>query len=882
MKLRELYLKEAPNRSYKIVRGDTLTKIAKQHGTTIQDIMKLNPSIKDPNKIFADQTIVIPPDPKAAAAAPAQTPGKDAQAAADDFAGGNAQGGEFDTTAKTKSATGSVDPVGTGSVDDPAKTATPKPKPAPKPQAGPNVQQKIDRFNELLNKAQGIQMTSTNFSDIAITEALNAQEMKELQTLYKELQGFVGTDPNLDKSIETALNKYLQVQKQGYLKAPADTTAADNQAKADDAQKAGDASYANDPQATDDTRDGDDLGNAPTAPKVADEKYMQMNDTGRAGLANFNVQKMKAKYPEPYLDIPDKNNPGYVIRAYGPEANLTAFMKQDPRGKNAKLSGSATTTAPVDSTDAELDKSTQTTDKLKSQGSVVGTPSDAEKQKQASDDAADAASDKRQDDFQKDKEAASDKMKGQQSTDIDTTAGADADTGAEKTYDVNGKKMTRNEVSKRINELLRKSKQSVQTAGMNFGSILGKMLSEQLSSAELKELQGLIDAVKGDRYFATLMNSKRIKTALINAGVTGLPDKPAKDPNRGKTNDKTTTTTSSNNKGTTSSDGGTGSSYTVNGKPASREEYEKVFGKDTSGRHNDYQRIRNQIESLGTKARDEKLKWEQAQLSDPDSPYYRGVPADPDDPSYPKELRAIDDKYKKQGQELEQKAKDLASDPDVKKLIDQGGDKFDQELMKSDDAFDRMLDGDDDFDGSFNKMKSKIDKMKNKKSKTSSSSSSSSSVTTTSSSSTTTRTSGGGSTTRFARLMRDTDETKALKAEKKALRKKMRDWGDEWGKQNPEADTFDYTEQPEYKEMEAEYDSYEGMDGKIAKSQEMVHPSGEMDSDGNIKYNTKDGKWDGEQFDPDRKTKKKKKADEAITPASDFDEMMQLAGLTWT
>ena len=72
------------------------------------------------------------------------------------------------------------------------------------------------------------------------------------------------------------------------------------------------------------------------------------------------------------------------------------------------------------------------------------------------------------------------------------------------------------------------------------------------------------------------------------------------------------------------------------------------------------------------------------------------------------------------------------------------------------------------------------------------------------------------------------------------------------------------------------------MDGKIAESKEMVHPSGEMDSDGNIKYNTKDGKWDGEQFDPDRKTKKNKKADEAITPASDFDEMMQLAGLTWT
>ena len=33
---------------------------------------------------------------------------------------------------------------------------------------------------------------------------------------------------------------------------------------------------------------------------------------------------------------------------------------------------------------------------------------------------------------------------------------------------------------------------------------------------------------------------------------------------------------------------------------------------------------------------------------------------------------------------------------------------------------------------------------------------------------------------------------------------------------------------PEYKEIEAELDSYEGMDGKIAKSQVMKHPGGEI------------------------------------------------------
>ncbi len=45
---------------YQIKPGDNLTKISRQFGTTINDIMKLNPQIKDPNLIYAGKTLNIP------------------------------------------------------------------------------------------------------------------------------------------------------------------------------------------------------------------------------------------------------------------------------------------------------------------------------------------------------------------------------------------------------------------------------------------------------------------------------------------------------------------------------------------------------------------------------------------------------------------------------------------------------------------------------------------------------------------------------------------------------------------------------------------------------------------------------------------------------
>ena len=55
-----------------------------------------------------------------------------------------------------------------------------------------------------------------------------------------------------------------------------------------------------------------------------------------ASLANFNVSKMKAKYPKPYVDMPQED--GTVHRGYGPLKNLQDFVKNNPKLK-AKIIG---------------------------------------------------------------------------------------------------------------------------------------------------------------------------------------------------------------------------------------------------------------------------------------------------------------------------------------------------------------------------------------------------------------------------------------------------------------------------------------------------------------------------------------------------------------
>ena len=47
-------------KDYKIKKGDNLTKIAKANGTTVQELLKINPKIKNPNLIYAGETIKVP------------------------------------------------------------------------------------------------------------------------------------------------------------------------------------------------------------------------------------------------------------------------------------------------------------------------------------------------------------------------------------------------------------------------------------------------------------------------------------------------------------------------------------------------------------------------------------------------------------------------------------------------------------------------------------------------------------------------------------------------------------------------------------------------------------------------------------------------------
>ena len=102
------------------------------------------------------------------------------------------------------------------------------------------------------------------------------------------------------------------------------------------------------------------------------------------------------------------------------------------------------------------------------------------------------------------------------------------------------------------------------------------------------------------------MKSKKINAGLIAAGVKNVP---------GASNVPSQS-------GTKGGEENTGSKYTKDGKPLSRDEFEKSFGKDVSGRYNDYERLMNQIKELPRQAEDEKRKWTQAQLDNPDSPYY--------------------------------------------------------------------------------------------------------------------------------------------------------------------------------------------------------------------------------------------------------------------
>ena len=325
----------------------------------------------------------------------------------------------------------------------------------------------------------------------------------------------------------------------------------------------------------------------------------------------------------------------------------------------------------------------------------------------------------------------------------------------------------------------------------------------------------------------------------------------------------TNTATTGDQSPTKAQDGGDASTYTLDGKPVSRAEYEKKFGTDISGRQNDVANLKAKIQGSSRAAEDEKSKWVQAQLDDPNSKYYDGVPDDPDDPSYPAELKAIDDKYAKQNAADQQKIKDLSSDPrvannvksDFDKALDGDDDDDFDKALDGDDDFDKALDGDDDFDKALD---SDDDINTNTStSNTTSNSTSTSSVTRTGGTTKTVSQSGGGSTTRFASKYADNDESNKLRDQAKEIEDtQMRAFADNYKKQNPTAKTFDFTRDPGYKKLKQQA---RDLKKQARAAMTLVHPAGEVDVNGKTTYYgkgaNKDGTWDGTQFQPTKETK---------------------------
>ena len=364
-------------------------------------------------------------------------------------------------------------------------------------------------------------------------------------------------------------------------------------------------------------------------------------------------------------------------------------------------------------------------------------------------------------------------------------------------------------------------------------------------------------------------NTAPTKPDTTTAKPTGDPEPTNTPPAKP---DTTNTAPATDQTPTKAQDGGDASTYTLDGKPATRAEYEKRFGTDVSGRQNDVANLKAKIQGSSKAASDEKQRWVQAQLEDPNSKYNKGVPSDKRDPSYPAELKAIDDKYAKQNVADQQKIKDLSSDPrvannvksDFDKALDGDDDAFGSNSKikdpfaddpEGDSAFDKALDGDDDFDKALD---SDDDINTNTStSNTTSNSTSTSNVTTTGGTTTSVKQSGGGSTTRFASKYADNDESNKLRAQVKDIeRNQMSAFADNYQTNNPTAKRFDFTQDPGYKKLKQQASD---LRKQARAAMTLVHPSGEVDVNGKTTYYgkgaNKDGSWDGQQFQPTKETK---------------------------
>ena len=310
---------------------------------TMSAIKKVLDDKFEKNKVTPDAEKALPADQDQSpqdGAEPEQQKST-AQQAADDFAGGDVQGGEFGGIDNRSTGQKAADEFAGGDVKG-GEFGDAKPKVDPNdPMSADNQQKDIDtaqpnadlsRYIELLNKLEGGQqnagtpnatqgrvVASYDFRNLMtlvennlLNEQLTKAEMEELKALHTKVQGHVGIDTELDDKITAQLNRYLKLVKE-----PTKAAAVD--------QEGGVAQ-------------GMDQADAATkaAPKVSKESYIQMAPNRNASLANFNVSQMKKKYPKPYVDMPQAD--GTVHRGYGPLVNLEDFVKNNPKLK-AKIIG---------------------------------------------------------------------------------------------------------------------------------------------------------------------------------------------------------------------------------------------------------------------------------------------------------------------------------------------------------------------------------------------------------------------------------------------------------------------------------------------------------------------------------------------------------------
>ena len=50
----------APRATHTVAQGDTLWRIALRYGTTLEELLAVNPAIKNPNIIVVGQEVVLP------------------------------------------------------------------------------------------------------------------------------------------------------------------------------------------------------------------------------------------------------------------------------------------------------------------------------------------------------------------------------------------------------------------------------------------------------------------------------------------------------------------------------------------------------------------------------------------------------------------------------------------------------------------------------------------------------------------------------------------------------------------------------------------------------------------------------------------------------